>query len=264
MKRKAQWSFRMVEEKRNSFSAYFITLTYSDKHLPYGEKPCINKNDHFEFIKNLKEYENPKVLSNREMVSSEEIERIRNGIKEEGRLKYYGVSEYGDLKSRPHWHYILFNVRDSNNISLAWNKGIVQIDPDVNVNNIDYVLKYMLKVPSDRCPDDNQKEVSFMSKGIGADVVDAEFIKYISTDQGNQVLNSRGNKIPLPRYYRKKYLSQEVRERKNSYISKVICDQEIREDKEWIQQGLEPGKMRLQGKENRNHLLKSRVKRNKV
>lgn len=252
-----------MEEKRNSFSAYFVTLTYQDRYVPFGENGmCINKNDHFEFIKKLKELENPEILSTREMVSSEELERIRNGIKEEGRFKYYGVSEYGDLNLRPHWHYILFNVRDINNIDLAWNKGIIEIDPDVNVNNIDYVLKYMVKERKDSCPADNQKEVSFMSKGIGERVADEEFVKYIRTERGNQVINSRGTKIPLPRYYRKKFLTDSEREAKNRFISEELLNKEILQDKEFERLGLSPGKVRQESKETRYNLLKDRRKRN--
>lgn len=262
MKRKAQWSLRMVEEKRKSFSSYFITLTYNDKNVPHGENGhCINKNDHFEFIKVLKLYESPKVLRKRKMASLEEIERKANGIKEVGKLKYYGISEYGDQTSRPHWHYILFNVRDINNVSRAWNLGKVQVD-ECNVNTIDYVLKYMVKQRPNKTSDDNQREVSFMSKGIGNSLADKEFIKYIGREDANFVLNARGTKIPLPRYFRKKYLTEDQRQRKAAYISEAVRDQEVRKDKEYEAQGRNHYLVKVQAAEQRQHLLKQRQKRN--
>lgn len=262
MKRKAQWSFRMVEEQRNSFSSYFVTLTYNDEYVPYGDSGhTINKNDHFNFIKELKRLETPKLMDKRKQISNEELKRIKTRTREFGKLKYYGVSEYGDRTYRPHWHYILFNVRDIGNINNAWPYGIVQVD-ECNVNTIDYVLKYMLKEQKDAKADGRQVEVSFMSKGLGLSVADESFINYINEPRGNQVVNSRGSKIPLPRYYRKKLLSEEVRIVKNQYIAEEMAKQEQKQDQEWIDRGYNPYQKRREAKEVRNHLLKIRKKRN--
>lgn len=271
MKRKAQWSFRMVEEKRNSFSSCFVTLTYNDLNVPYGKNGfCINKNDHFEFIKSLKILETDEELRKRKILSSEELARKRSKTGEfykgynpkETRFKYYGVCEYGDENDRPHWHYILFNVRDINNINCAWNRGIVQVD-ECNVNTIDYVLKYMIKEHGDG-KIGKQREVSFMSKGIGNSVADAEFKLYIKTDRGNQVLNQRGGKVALPRYYSKKYIDDATRRRKGAYIAKEAKETKEKQIVDWQRQGLSPLKQVSQGIEIREHLLKSRQKRVKV
>jgi len=65
-KRKAQWAFRINEEARKSISAYFITLTYDDAHLPLGDGvSTVNKQDHFNFIKHLKLLERNEVLEKR-------------------------------------------------------------------------------------------------------------------------------------------------------------------------------------------------------
>lgn len=262
IKRKAQWSYRMTEEQRNSFSSCMVTLTYNNENVSFGEKGhCINKNDHFEFIKSLKELESKKELSKREMVSMEEITRKANGTRETGKLKYYGVSEYGDTTFRPHWHYILFNVRDFNNIALSWGRGKVQLD-ECNVNTIDYVLKYMLKESSNTHKDLHQKEVSFMSKGIGVSLADKEFINYIGRKDANFVLNTRGTKIPLPRYFRKKFLTEDQRQAKAVYISEAIRDKEVCERKNYEDQGRNYDLSKVQAIEQRQHLLKNRQKRN--
>lgn len=273
IKRKAQWSFRMVEEQRMSFSSYFVTLTYEDKYLPWGDgKSSVNINDHKEFISKLKESEKPKNLALRPGISAEELKRANNNIKETGRLKYYGVSEYGDLKGRIHWHYILFNVRDIDNIINAWTvtlrdsegnkyngspKGKVQID-ECNVNTIDYVLKYMVKDHSGQEYETRSKERSFMSKGLGIGYVNDEFIDYINRVDGNTVMNQRGREIPLPRYYRKKFVKQENVQKKNLYINQKINESERIEEKK---HGKDYDKKVALSKDRRNHLLKNRPKR---
>jgi len=257
-KRKAQWSFRITEEKRKSFSAYFVTLTYEDKYLVLGDNgPVINKNDHFEFIKKLKQLESSKVLLSRESISAEELERKRIGIREEGKLAYYGISEYGDRLGRPHWHYLLFNVRDIGNITGAWPYGLLQIDHDVNVNNIDYVLKYMVKHETDKKPE-REKELCFMSKGLGLSALNEEQIRFIQAPDANMLVNSRGKRIALPRYYRKKFCSGEVRSAKGAYIAEVIQQEEIKQDTRLIRAGKNPDKVKALGKDQRNKQLINR------
>lgn len=262
LKRKAQWSFRLVEEKRNSFSSYFVTLTYDDKNIPRGDE-CYssNKNDHFDFIKNLKANEKPKALALRSDISMEEYQRKIHGIKSVGKLKYFAVSEYGERLCRPHWHYILFNVRDIRNIDLSWGKGIIQID-ECNINTIDYVLKYMLKYPKGADMETREKEKSYMSKGIGVNAFNGEIIEHIRKIDGNQIINARGTKIPVPRYYRKKYLSDMDREKQNIYISQQIEMQEKTDDAKLKRSGLNPDKVRLNAKENRRNLLLKKQNRN--
>jgi len=277
-KRKAGWSFRLTEEKRAAFSSYFITLTYNDKNLPWGDGvPSIDKNHHFEFIKNLKELESEKALSSRGYISKEEFDRRYLKIPERGKLRYYGISEYGDQFSRPHWHYILFNVRDIASITNAWrnsmrndegekiyldSKGKIDIDHDVNVNNIDYVLKYMIKIQN---PDDYEKkakEVSFYSKGLGNAAADEAFINSIRVPERNQVLSARGVKIPIPRYYRKKYLDDKTALKKNQYIAHQIEVKKLAQDTYFQVNNMNPDHMEKQGKDGRQALLKNRTKRN--
>lgn len=281
VKRKAQWSFRMTEEQRNSFSSYFVTLTYNDKYLPGGVDGgnSINKNDHNHFIKFLKYYEKQKNLALRADISMEEYKRFQAGIKGDYKLKYYGIAEYGDKKGRCHLHYILFNVRDIGNIVNAWSKqvrhgtqrkpqykpseafGKVQID-ECNVNTIDYVLKYMVKFHEDGYNEEKQKECSWMSKGIGMAVANSEFINFIQKIESNQVVNTRGSKIPLPRYYRKKFISEEVRNEKNRYIAHEIQRQLEERDETFRRSGLNPDYVDRANKESRLEHIKNRKKRN--
>jgi len=263
IKRKAQWSYRMVEELNNSFSAYFVTLTYDDKHLTYTDSGnTINPFDHKQFIENLKEYEKAEMLNYRPY-STEEIYRKDNGIKEVGKLAYYGVSEYGGKTGRSHWHYILFNIRDTSSISLAWIKGRIQID-ECNINTIDYVLKYMIKDRENDQPA-GKKECSFMSKGIGMQGITEEFIKQISEPENNQVVNSRGHKVALPRIYRKRYLEKDQLREKAKYINEHIELQKQENEIRTRLLGLDPAKNDVVSKQIRQKKLKQAIeKRNKI
>lgn len=261
IKRKAQWSYRMVEELNNSFSAYFVTLTYEDKYLTYTDiGNTVNPADHKLFIENLKEYETQEMLNYRPY-SQEEKFRKDNNISESGKLKYYGVSEYGGKTGRSHWHYILFNVRDITSINYAWNYGRIQID-ECNINTIDYVLKYMVKDHSGEDYDNRIKEKSYMSKGLGLSAWTKNMESYAIKPEANLVVNQRGQRVALPRYYSKKFLSEEQRREKGKYIANEVKTQDALRRKKIIDEGRNPDLVEKQDKDRRNHLLKSQQKRN--
>lgn len=254
-KRKAQWSYRLLEEQKKSLSSYFVTLTYSDSNVPYSDAGyCINKNDHFEFIKKLKFYENARQLKDRTEISIEENFRRKAKTGEYTpdwknynhkdraklyKLHYYGISEYGDLKDRPHWHYILLNVRDIRNIDLSWGKGKIQVD-QCNIQRIEYTLKYMMKSPKEKKKINQQKEVSFMSKGIGLAAVDKDFLKHIRSPEGNKLITDRGHSIGVPRYYRKRFITEAQQKAKQPVLRKLIEESNEKIHKEITRQGGNP------------------------
>jgi len=275
MRRKAQWSFRIQAEARQAFSSYFVTLTYDDKHVPIGDYQLSgNKLDHKLFIQNLRKLENEKVLFTRKLGSSAELSRKLLSIKEDQPLKYFGCIEYGDRYSRPHLHYILLNIRDTDNINLAWTNrkirtykrngyvpenlgdsfGRIQVD-DCNINTIDYVLKYMIKDHEHEDYTGREKEVSFMSKGLGMSLVDDEFKHFIQSPQNNLVVNDRGGKIGLPRYYRKKLLTDSENNRKIAFIKDATEAKKSKDEESLRRLGKDPGLLNKQGKDIRKRLL---------
>jgi len=274
-KRKSAWSFRLQEEQLDSFSSAFVTLTYNDRFLPFGETgPTGNKQDHFHFIKWLKYYEKDLRLKRRGSISEGELERKRLGIKEDKPLKYYGIIEYGDQFNRPHMHYIIYNVKDWENIKLAWSSqvkqgskyypgesmGRIEVD-ECNVNTIDYVLKYITKHdPQDGDFEDKEKELSFMSKGLGAGFINPGSLRYIQQPHGNQVVNQRGNKTALPRYFNKKYLTEAQRNKKSAYIRREVEEKKETDYNNAVRRGLSPDKLEAQGKSARFKTQISRTK----
>lgn len=214
----------------------------------------------------------------RKDISIEEYRRLNNAVKEGKPLKYYSVFEYGDTKGRVHWHYILFNVMDIRNITSAWSeqvcvgkegrkkhyipgrsKGKVDVD-ECNINTIDYVLKYMVKSPMEK-EGMEVREKSFQSKGLGAGIANSQFIDFIKREEGNQVVNSRGVKIPLPRYYNKKYLTDKEREKKGNYIRYKVEYEKNKREKEMRRLGKNPDEIEVSKIMARQEYVEKRIKR---
>jgi len=77
------WAIRMVHEGRYHENTCFITLTYSDEHLPQGQ--TLVKSDAQKFLKRLR--------------------------KAGHKFRYYLCGEYGTATLRPHYHAIMFGYR---------------------------------------------------------------------------------------------------------------------------------------------------------
>lgn len=129
--RRSVWCWRLQQEKRDSTTAYFVTLTYSDENVPVdydtGEI-CLRKSDLQKWLKRVRKWY-PK----------------KDGFN----IRYFAVGEYGDNTLRPHYHVLLFNlpldllhaapfIRDS------WGLGHTLIDV-ISDGRIAYCTKYMLK-----------------------------------------------------------------------------------------------------------------------
>lgn len=85
LERARQWSLRLYHEGMYHEDAYFITLTYSDTNIKYGnEVPTLVKSDLQKFWK-----------------------RLRKHFKKR-KIKYFACGEYGDNTMRPHYHAIVF------------------------------------------------------------------------------------------------------------------------------------------------------------
>jgi len=264
-KRKAQWSYRIENEMKHSVTSYFVTLTYDDNNLPGGN--VVERHHHKVFIELLKLYESWPEMATRPDHSYEEYERASAGIGEfsdsyrydDYPIRYYGVCEFGGTSGRVHWHYLLFNVLDVRNVSKAWQCGLIQVDV-CNINTVDYVLKYMIKDRENDQPE-GKRECSFMSKGIGMHGITEEFIKSISEPENNQVINSRGNRLALPRIFRKRYMDKDVLRAKGAKIKDLQQAQKDELEKRTRELGLDPAKNAVVSKEIRRKKLQSEIKK---
>lgn len=128
------WAARMVHEAQQHSENCFITLTYSNEHLPAGG--TLVKSHLQKFFK-----------------------RLRKSVNEK-KIRYYAVGEYGEKLSRPHYHAIVFghDFRDrvlfsrghdyllylSAQLSDLWTAGHSTVG-DVNAATCAYVARYVTK-----------------------------------------------------------------------------------------------------------------------
>lgn len=132
------WGFRCMAEASLHRHNHFVTLTYSDEHLPDDES--LNHRDWQLFAKRLRERVGP--------------------------FRFFMCGEYGDQFKRPHFHALLFGIdlpelRKLNSVysthdvyscevlGEAWGKGFHTIGT-VTHESAKYVASYVLK----RCSDE--------------------------------------------------------------------------------------------------------------
>lgn len=187
--KRAMWSFRIKEEVKVSENAYFVTLTYNDQNLVYGDyEPTLVKSDMQKFIKRLRKVQNKKTQL---------------------KLRYYCVGEYGTNTQRPHYHAVLFNVAEHTIQKMAetWGKGHVDIKP-VNEAMIHYTTKYHVNFDK-RSRKGKEKEFALMSlkPAIGAAYIEKQ--KKWHTENENLYVINNGYKMAIPRYYKGKIFPAE-------------------------------------------------------
>lgn len=208
-----QWSFRMLEEKKQSNSIHFVTLTYNTKYIPIIQSSCgryhttnLDKGHLTNFLKRLRE----KTRRNKNW---------DNPYWVEGKpLKYYACGEYGAKTKRSHYHLILFNttrelIEESwrNYVNPETGEVIDYGHCDIQIPRkgaIGYVMKYVSKVSKRPYPEhlfpDLQPEFNVTSTGIGKSYLTDSVIEWHR--KGNYFVYNEETKqkIAIPEYYRKK------------------------------------------------------------
>lgn len=200
LKHSSQWSFRLMQQELVSISAVFLTLTYDYANVPITQRGFMSLHSrHLQlFFKRLRKLQ---------AKCSESVYHTP--------IKYYAVGEYGTSKYRPHYHVILFNAK-LELIGKAWTQGHIHYGT-VGAASIGYSLKYICK-PS-KIPlhknDDRQKEKALMSKGLGANYLTQDMIRWHRQDLENRMYVNVTDKIraAMPRYYKQRIYAEH--ERKN-------------------------------------------------
>jgi len=188
------WTFRLTQELNASNSAYFVTLTYDDDHLP---AIGFSKRDVQLFIKKLRK-------------------------DSQGKIRYYLVAEYGDQTFRAHYHAIMFNIHDdkmtaSRMILDNWQNGQILVG-SCTPASIHYVTKYVItKSYAWYMSDDEElnallKPFALMSKGIGRSYVEKTRSYHDGKIEHAKTVSPDGIPGSLPRYYAEKLYSKAERE----------------------------------------------------
>lgn len=174
------WIIRLHHESRNQLlPAYFLTLTYDEKHVPRY------KGTRTLWFRHLQLY----------------FKRIR---KSGASLKYVAVGEYGSATARPHYHVICWTSASEALLDKQWHHGNVHFG-QLTPASIAYTLKYIIQ-PKQGDNETRQKTRAQFSKGLGAGYLTSAVHQYHSGDEENPVFETRFNGAvrPLPRYYRDK------------------------------------------------------------
>lgn len=190
----SQWSFRIKKERERSTSAYFLTLTYNDENLIYTDsgETTLDKRDFQLFIKRLRHFE-----------------------KNNKKIKYYAVGEYGTKSGRPHYHAILFNVRDPSNIEKSWDKGFTYAPILDRDNGVTYVLKYISKTRTKISH--KNPEFSLMSKRLGENYLTPQMVQWHQQVQNSFIMDN-GMKKSMPKYYKEKLYNETQRKEVTDYL----------------------------------------------
>lgn len=214
--RRRVWTHRILLEASLQADNCFVTLTYSDEHLPEGGTLVLS--DMQKFIKRLRKAVEPK------------------------KFRMFYVGEYGDKTERPHYHMVLFGLPScqwgvsrygktrKNCCSICdlirdtWGLGNIQVGT-LNDHSAQYVAGYTVKkmtAKDDARLNGRFPEFARMSNrpGIGAFFMDevASTLMMLNVDDQPDVPDrlAHGTKqMPLGRYLRqqlRKKLGRDAKE----------------------------------------------------
>lgn len=190
------WAIRCVHEAQMHEKNAFITLTYSDEHLP---GPKLVYSDFQKFMKKLRKLSDSPV-----------------GV--------FVAGEYGEKTKRPHWHCIVFGwspsdgVRKGTNhsgdilyesatLDRLWGKGLCDYGA-VTFKSAGYVARYAAKKivhSGGRIKGSDDHEYQPISKKSSKHAIGKRWLKEFWPDvlRSGSVVLQNGQEAPIPRYYLK-------------------------------------------------------------
>lgn len=197
-----EWAVRAtMEMKTNKDNNYFITLTYSNEHVPKNKNGLntLKGEDITLWIKKLRKW----------------LERHN-----EPKIKYICGSEYGSRTKRPHYHICIFNMKihdlketgevndmgdkyyTSEWLEKMWGKGRIMIG-NVSYQSAGYVARYTFKKQSkiDYKELDIEEEKLRMSKGIGLEYFKNNYKEIYKRDEIIFKTNEKVITTNPPKYY---------------------------------------------------------------
>ena len=188
-----------MKKKNATVAATFVTFTFSDFWLKkIGEKLTIKQNPSYEELNMICYYALRHYM---------ELYRKYNKGKYP---RYWFITELGEDFERIHMHGILWG-----NPALLqhWKYGYWYKGDYVNEKTINYITKYMLKIP-EKNPEFIGKVMT--SKGLGKGYwksYNARRNAYRENNTNENYKLPNGAEIPLPQYYRNYIYSEEEKEK---------------------------------------------------
>ena len=219
-----EWVIRLLHELEYSKSAYFVTLTYDDEHLPADAS--LDKLELQRFFKRLRKELPPRSF------------------------RYYACGEYGETSNRPHYHFIGFLFCDCSDFECltrsSWPLGFVYIG-NVTPQSCRYVAQYVHKKYDARYNKhiygDKQPPFQLQSQGLGKEYM------YENAEQllANLCVTMNGKPVGLPRYYQKKLIDERSKFDMQRYelkgeIEQRACERNYEVHSYWRERGQNPYK----------------------
>lgn len=237
-----QWYVRLKIESNKAYSSTFVTLTYAIAPLTENCWETLVPKHVDQYINSLRHLE---------AVRKPIGKPLKNGKKRMKKvwnteLKFYLTAEYGGETDRPHYHLVIFNLRQKYNAVKAWKYGHAQ-QSNILDARINYVIQHHFKrkgIPI-QYNDDREKEFTRISRGIGESYVKLAGYKHIKDETGT--INLGGKTYVLPRYLKNKIFPP--------YKARHLTD----DGKEITKTRQHPVSKRI-GKKNLHHFFKKQQK----
>jgi len=261
MARAADWQTRIAHEAQLHQANCFVTLTFSEDHVPV---------DHSVRVRDVQLF----------------MKRLRKALGH-GRVRYFACGEYGEKNFRPHYHLILFGyeppdlvpwrrtgsgfvVSRSAFLERVWPYGHVEVGT-VTTQSAGYVARYVVKKRTGQAAEaayqradpltgevwQVQPEFICMSSkpGIGRDW----YAQYAGDAFPSDFVVLDGVKRPVPRYYLKQLRAAEAEAGQvlGNKSQKVIAGRNARAR----DQAADRTDERLAVREESQHLRAQRLKR---
>lgn len=209
-----QWANRCMLEKEYHDSAYFVTLTYDDLHIPRSVYSDPETGEAFESL----------TLRKRDFQLF--MKRLRKRFSDDN-IRFFACGEYGSETFRPHYHAIIYGLHiqdlkvykrsfdghtyyNSDSLSSCWNLGFAVV-ADVSWETCAYTARYVMKKAKGQSKtfyDEHglEPEFTLMSRkpGIGRQWYDDHPDCY-EYDKINISTLSGGRSFKPPRYFDKLY-----------------------------------------------------------
>lgn len=190
--------------EQSKFPCLFITLTYSDKHLPR------TLDEHPELRKHYGDTLDQVTLKIRDVQLFTKLLRKENAKHTTHQYRYYLAGEYGSKYGRPHYHIIAFNLhpRTMHKLPSIWKRGIIDVSECRSTKNVsNYVAGYIVNAYSASLRI-NKRPFATMSKKpyLGHTYVTR---MYTFHKQNQTAYLERGkHKMALPRIFKNKIFEQ--------------------------------------------------------
>lgn len=212
--KRSEWQTRLEVELKHATNAWFITLTYDDKNLPFVTKDGIITIGLENTIHSFDEMY-PTLLESDVQKFFKRLRKKQAQFTKE-QIRYFYVGEYGGQTTRPHYHLLLFNLNNDERVVhlqtlQAWKKGFVYVGK-VEPASIAYCTNYIIN-PEIDVPLGVKPPYARQSRrpAIGHQYIN-EYKNYHRNDTDNHVYTSpTGVKRNLPRYYKEKIFSKQER-----------------------------------------------------